>query len=241
MENKTEAEREAQTRLLGIRARDEMCSIDAGSVGEQACKIDRRELLRLLDEARAEIARLTDLVSRQAKSLADTFGERGPDDPTAECIHGIHPNDCVTCNPLLRPPPEADVMERAHKVIADWRPDWPLGAIGDATKLVRILIGALTAHGDQRAREARDSLREQGYCMVCGVYHRVGACEAVENARREARAAAIEEAAQFKTLLQTLLAHGYAEECQECGIGQSKAWENAKNALYPPQSEGGEG
>jgi hypothetical protein len=71
------------------------------------------------------------------------------------------------------------------------------------------------AHGDQRAREtvdgltligwgptdvakreARDSLREQGYCMVCGVYHRVGACEAVENARREARVAAIEEAAQ---------------------------------------------
>jgi hypothetical protein len=32
--------------------------------------------------------------------------------------------------------------------------------------------------------------------VACGVYHRVGNCEAVENTRREARAAAIEEAAQ---------------------------------------------
>ncbi len=46
---------------------------------------------------------------------------------------------------------------------------------------------------EKRAREAyrkaREDLREEGYCMACGVYHRVGACAAVENARREARAA----------------------------------------------------
>jgi hypothetical protein len=137
---------------------------------------------------------------------------------------------------MTNTPPEADGMEQA-KWILDHIPH----GFDAEEPAVQLIARALTAYGDQRAREARDSLREQGYCMVCGVYHRVGACEAVENARREARAAAIEEAAQFKTLLQTLLAHGYAEECQECGIGQSKAWENAKNALYPPQSEGGEG
>jgi hypothetical protein len=58
-------------------------------------------------------------------------------------------------------PPEADVMERAHKVISDWRPDWPIAAIGDATKLIQILVRALTAYGDQRAREARASAIEE--------------------------------------------------------------------------------
>jgi hypothetical protein len=98
-------------------------------------------LLRLLDEARSEIAR-------------------------------------------LRAPPEADVMERAHKVISDWRPDWPIAAIGDATKLIQILVRSLTAYGDQRARDARQQIL-------------VDSTPLREAVAREARASALEEAAQL--------------------------------------------
>lgn len=42
--------------------------------------------------------------------------------------------------------------------------------------------------------QARKDLREEGYCMACGVYHRVGQCEVLEHAKREVRAAAISEA-----------------------------------------------
>src|SRR5882672_10479507 len=76
-----EAEREAQTRLLGMQARDEMCSLDAGSVGEQACKIDRRELLRLLNEARTEIAdkqRTFDLIWNAQQRAIKLWQEANP-------------------------------------------------------------------------------------------------------------------------------------------------------------------
>jgi hypothetical protein len=64
--------------------------------------------------------------------------------------------------------PEVDVMERAHKVISDWRPDWPIAAIGDATKLIQILICALTAYGDQRAREIRAAALKQAEQAALG-------------------------------------------------------------------------
>ncbi len=49
------------------------------------------------------------------------------------------------------------------------------------------LTGQLQAYFDESPtyREVRDALRAEGYCMACGWYHRVGECEAVENARRE--------------------------------------------------------
>jgi len=80
-------------------------------------------------------------------------------------------------------------------------------------------------------REARDSLREQGYCMVCGVYHRVGNCTAVENARREARAAALEEAAQRCDARYKRYNNPVAE---------ALAAEIRALSAAPPQSEGGE-
>jgi hypothetical protein len=86
---------------------------------------------------------------------------------------------------------EADVMD--NEALKDLALDLTakIGAAAKEGKLGitwPLVYRALTAYGDKRAREARDSLREQGYCMACGVYHRVGNCEAVENARREARA-----------------------------------------------------
>jgi hypothetical protein len=84
---------------------------------------------------------------------------------------GTRLNDCTptpdekarykNSDSVLERAPPADVMERAHKVISDWRPDWPIAAIGDATKLIQILVRALTAYGDQRAREARASAIEE--------------------------------------------------------------------------------
>jgi hypothetical protein len=44
--------------------------------------------------------------------------------------------------------------------------------------------------------EVRDSLREQGYCMACEVYHRVGECQAVAKAERRGREAMRELAAK---------------------------------------------
>ena len=70
---------------------------------------------------------------------------------------------------------------------------------GDVAFVLRLLDEARD-QADQRTceayRQARADLRADGFCMACGVYHRVGGCAALENARREARAAAIEEAAQ---------------------------------------------
>jgi hypothetical protein len=75
----------------------------------------------------AEVERLTTLIARQAKSVAETFGERGPDndDPTAECIHGIHPNDCIACTPRLTAPPAASAMERATHMRLRWENSHP--------------------------------------------------------------------------------------------------------------------
>ena len=38
-------------------------------------------------------------------------------------------------------------------------------------------------------------------------------------------------AKEMLSVMEDLLAHDFAEECQECGIGQSKAWREAKKAI----------
>lgn len=106
-------------------------------------------LLRLLDEARAEIAR-------------------------------------------LRTPPEADVMVRAHRAIAEHvagNPDgtmwWVTGTFVETVAGLRSsFIRELTEYGDQRAREA-DMKRFWAEFP-----------ESVKELQREARAVAIEDAAQ---------------------------------------------
>jgi hypothetical protein len=70
--------------------------------------------------------------------------------------------------------------------------------------------------------------------MVCGVYHRVGACEAVENARREARAAAIEEAAQ---LCDDAFRDGRLDREYACETADELAARIRALADTPPQSD----
>lgn len=41
------------------------------------------------------------------------------------------------------------------------------------------------------------------------------------------------ENAQLRAALESLLTHDFAEECQECAIGQSQAWKNARREIGP--------
>ncbi len=83
----------------------------------------------------------------------------------------------------IETPPEADVMEWARIATRYY-----------GSELTERVARALTEYGNQRAREARQEQLDEGYCMACGLYHRVGnSCSAVDKAVREARAAAIEE------------------------------------------------
>jgi hypothetical protein len=283
-----DAEREAQTELLGIRARDEMCSIDAGSVGEQACKIDRRKLLRRLDEARAEIATL----KRENESLTATEAQahydrdcswrhiaerdveiarlREANDRLQSSLRDSQ-NDAVRLRRELdrwRAPSEADAMDLAAGLCRQLELMY-LGPEGDEVDPAaqEFLARAITEYGEQRAREARAALREQGYCMACGVYHRVGNCAAVENASREARAEYVEESRRLREACvaaaraderakAATLARGevYKERYRTWpwyGDGNRADWSNrvrfvdaladAILASAPPQPEGGEG
>jgi hypothetical protein len=133
--------------------------------------------LAALDELRGRVRELEDEIARLRADAGDT-----------EVNYARELSRMKAEIARLHAPPEADVMERAHKVISDWRPDWPIAAIGDATKLIQILICALTAYGDQRAREG---------AMRAAIRNYNDADEEIIRAKREARAAAIEEAAQL--------------------------------------------
>jgi hypothetical protein len=118
-------------------------------------------------------------------------------------------------------------MERAHKVISDWRPDWPIAAIGDATKLIQILVRALTAYGDQRAREAEAAMRDK-------LLDHADACV------REARAAAIEAAAQAIPDNYKFSDYPELQSSARHGVDVFRRMIRAL-ATASPQSEGGEG
>ena len=40
---------------------------------------------------------------------------------------------------------------------------------------------------------------------------------------------------RLREALNSLLKHGFAEDCQECAIGQSKAWKHAKSVIANQQ------
>ena len=60
-------------------------------------------------------------------------------------------------------------------------------------------------------------------------------------ALRERLARAERERDAARTALRDLLAHDFAEECQECSIGYSDAWARAKSTLATPAPGGSDG
>jgi hypothetical protein len=218
-----DAEREAQTELLGIRARDEMCSIDAGSVGEQACKIDRRKLLRRLDEARAEIATL----KRENESLTATEAQahydrdcswrhiaerdveiarlREANDRLQSSLRDSQ-NDAVRLRRELdrwRAPSEADAMDLAAGLCRQLELMY-LGPEGDEVDPAaqEFLARAITEYGEQRAREVETAAvlrgRQQGKDELA-LELKYGSFDAVvQKWIREARAEYVEESRRLR-------------------------------------------
>lgn len=118
----SDAEREAQIRQRAVEGFDKT-SVEPGI---SHVRLDRVELLRLLDEARAEIACLKDandecVRSRCKAPYEDEYGE-----------HSCEPPDC-------RPqaPPGASAMERANRVNTD-----PSGLRGPAWHIVGSYVAA---------------------------------------------------------------------------------------------------
>jgi hypothetical protein len=139
-----DAEREVQIRQRTTEAYAFTCS----DSGISNARLDRVELLRLLDEARAEIARLRAPLAADVMELARNAYWEHEDGDGAR----IMPSD------------------QRHPIFA-----------------VQAIARALTTYGDQRAREG---------AMRAAIRNYNDADEEIIRAKREARAAAIEEAAQ---------------------------------------------
>jgi hypothetical protein len=189
------------------------------------------------DEASAEIARLRERIDYENTTAAEETGLRisAPPEPAAMALAaGL----CRQLE-LMYLGPEGDEVDPAAQ---------------------EFLARAITEYGEQRARAARAALREQGYCMACGVYHRVGNCAAVENASREARAEYVEEsrwlreacvaaarteawAAAFEKAANTyryIIAQcGTPDPVEACRLIIATC--KSALAVAPPQPEGGEG
>lgn len=148
-------EREARTRLLGIRARDEMCEIDAGNVGEQACKIDRRELLRQFDATRlalaaaqTELAQAREEIEDWRSRLATKCGEvlaawREIDKAHAEIAR-------------LKSPFDADAMEIATEFVRRY---FRLSNDGAAREFARAIEAAKARGRKAGIEEARECVQ----------------------------------------------------------------------------------
>ncbi len=141
----------------------------------------RAALIAQLDEARAEIARLREDENRSAVTIGELREEIA----------------------RLRASPEADAMERARNALG------PYHSEGGAVTLAESVARALTDYGDQRAREARTPMEDlRKSCVeILGqdanwpAHGNVpvaiaAALQLHVTGAREARAAAVEEAAQ---------------------------------------------
>ncbi|HXI49022.1 MAG TPA: hypothetical protein VNH39_10570, partial [Steroidobacteraceae bacterium] len=110
--------------------------------------VDQRTLLRLLDEARAEIA-------EQQSEIEELAAKVGPVTERNGELRG-RVRELESEIARLRAPPEADVMEIARELFpAEWNEIWARLPIHSYEELKARIARALTAYGDQRAREAR--------------------------------------------------------------------------------------
>ncbi len=104
---------------------------------------------------------------------------------------GFHKNDT-----------KADVMKIAIDLYANFAADGFFDVRDDACarneRHVLRLCRALAEYGDRRARDARRSIQDQGWCSLCHVYHRtrsaVEGCPLIQQIKREVRAGAWAEA-----------------------------------------------
>ena len=137
-------EREARTRLLGIRARDEMCEIDAGNVGEQACKIDRRELLRQFDAARLALTAARAELAQAREQLDEQDELRKERDEAVEALD-LRQNSLAELHAelaRLKSPPGADAMEIAKTIRDEMREACGVYHTGATGKIARAIEAA---------------------------------------------------------------------------------------------------
>jgi hypothetical protein len=136
---------------------------------------------------------------------------------------GTRLNDCTPTpdeQAKYANPPEADVMKRLDAALLYDPPHHYVISDG----LRQRLLCALTAYGDQRAREG---------AMRAAIRNYNDADEEIIRAKREARAAAIEAAENIVAC--DLLFNGTAESRHRLRVAIRAL------AAGPPQSEGGEG
>ncbi len=128
-----------------------------------------RLVLDLLDEARAEIA----------QNAADYTACNGAQMEVIEALEAVMERAHKAWMDACRIPggdePSIEVIARALTEYGDQqteaqRVQW--------LKVLAAMLAEREAYGDRRAREARAAQLDEGYCMVCAVYHRAGQCQA---------------------------------------------------------------